>query len=122
MVYTDAMAANYDRGRRLRPVDIDRWLAAAAPYLPGGDGRILDLGAGTGRFSAALARVSGATVVALEPSAAMRTLCRVNSPPEVLVVGGTAQAMPFRDNTFDAVWASQVIHHIADLPAFAVNL
>jgi SAM-dependent methyltransferase len=30
--------------------------------------------------------------------------------------------MPFADRTFDTVWASQVVHHIADLPAFALEL
>jgi SAM-dependent methyltransferase len=30
--------------------------------------------------------------------------------------------MPFGDGVFDAVWASQMIHHVVDLPAFADNL
>lgn len=121
MVYDESMAAGYDRGRRLRTHDIDTWMTAARPHLPGAGGRILDLGAGTGRFSRALARATGATVVACEPSAAMRAVCRVNCP-EIPIVGATAQAAPFRDHAFDAVWASQVIHHVADLTAFAASL
>ena len=66
------MAEAYLRGRNLRPEDVAAWMAAAAPYLPGPDGRILDLGAGTGRFTAALAGASPGTVIACEPSAAMR--------------------------------------------------
>jgi SAM-dependent methyltransferase len=121
MVYGESMAAGYDRGRRLRTEDVDAWMAAARPYLPGAGGRVLDLGAGTGRFSAALADATGAAVLACEPSAAMRAVCRVTCP-EIPIVAGTAQAAPFRDHAFDAVWASQVIHHVDDLPAFAVNL
>jgi len=115
------MAARYDRGRGLRPRDVARWMAAAGPYLPSADGRVLDLGAGTGRFSDALARFSGARVVACEPSAAMRAVLHTNFP-DAWVVGGTAEAIPFPAGSFDAVWASQVVHHVRDLPAFAAGL
>lgn len=68
--------------------------------LPTNCGRILDLGTGTGQFSAALARTTGATVVTCEPSAAMRA-------------AAPAEAMPFRDGAFDDVGASRVVHHAA---------
>ncbi|GID28274.1 hypothetical protein Abr02nite_32570 [Paractinoplanes brasiliensis] len=115
------MAAAYNRGRGLHPRDIERWMTAAGPYLPSAGGRILDMGAGTGRFTNALAWFSTATVVACEPSAAMRDVFRAGSPHAVLV-GGAAEALPFRARTFDAVWASQMIHHVRDLPAFAAEL
>jgi SAM-dependent methyltransferase len=117
--YDAAMAAAYLRGRTLRPADVTAWMTAARPHLPTGAGRVLDLGAGTGRFTAALAGACPAAVVACEPSAAMRAACRANCPPGVEVVGGTAEAMPFAAGAFDAVWASQVVHHVPDLPAFA---
>jgi ubiquinone/menaquinone biosynthesis C-methylase UbiE len=120
-VYDETMAAGFDRGRRLRAEDVDAWMAAARPYLPGAGGRVLDLGAGTGRFSVALAGAAGAMVIACEPSAAMRAVCRANCPG-VPVVGARAQALPFDGQVFDAVWASQVIHHIDDVAAFAVGL
>jgi SAM-dependent methyltransferase len=115
------MAVGYGTGRRLRSVDVDTWMSVARPYLPSGTGLVLDLGAGTGRFSAALAQVCGTTVLACEPSAAMRAAWSVDHP-RVALLAGRAEALPFRDNAFDAVWASQVIHHIADLPRFAANL
>ncbi|MBF9133863.1 class I SAM-dependent methyltransferase [Plantactinospora sp. S1510] len=96
-------------------------MAAAGPYLPSAGGRILDLGAGTGRFSEALARFCGANVVACEPSAAMRAAFHSNSP-DTWVIGGAAEAIPSRAGAFDAVWASQVVHHVRDLPAFAAGL
>jgi hypothetical protein len=49
MSYDQPMAARYDRGRELHAADVERWMDAARPYLPGAGGRILDLGAGTGR-------------------------------------------------------------------------
>jgi SAM-dependent methyltransferase len=131
------MAEAYSRGRNLRSADIAAWMAAAAPYLPhpsSDSGHVLDLGAGTGRFSAALADTcattarstrpgfAGPVVIACEPSTAMRVRCRSNCPPAIGVVAGTAGALPFRSGTFDAVWASQVIHHIDDLPTFARDL
>jgi ubiquinone/menaquinone biosynthesis C-methylase UbiE len=118
MVYDESMAASYDRGRRLRTLDMDGWMNAARPYLPGVDGWVLDLGSGTGRFSAALADACGATIVACEPSAAMRAACAATHP-HLPIVAGTAQAAPFRAGSFNAVWASQVIHHVPDLRAFA---
>jgi SAM-dependent methyltransferase len=121
MTYGSRMAAGYDRGRSLRSQDVARWMAAAGPYLPSAGGRVLDLGAGTGRFSDALARFSGARVVACEPSAAMRTALR-SKLPDAVAVGGVAEAAPFLGGVFDSVWASQVVHHVAGLPAFAAEM
>lgn len=112
------MAEAYLRGRNLRPEDVAAWMAAAAPYLPGPDGRILDLGAGTGRFTAALAAASPATVIACEPSAAMRSVFLGGAA----LVGGAAEALPFARDSIDAVWASQMLHHVRDLRAFAIGL
>lgn len=121
VTYGPEMASGYDRGRRLRAEDVAKWMSAARPYLPDGDGRVLDLGAGTGRFSDALARSCGAAVVACEPSSAMRSACRSRCS-SAAVVGGAAEAAPFRSGVFDAVWASQVVHHVRDLAAFAANM
>lgn len=123
MTYGREMAARYDRGRWLRGRDVDRWMAAARPYLPAAGGLVLDLGSGTGRFTAALGRSGGARVVACEPSAGMRAAFpRHAFPAGGVLVGGAAEAMPFRAGAFDAVWASQVLHHVRDLPAFAAGV
>jgi SAM-dependent methyltransferase len=114
VVFDVGMAARYGHGRRLRAADVDAWMDAARPYLRG---LVLDLGAGTGRFTRAL----GANVVACEPSAAMRAVCRAECPGNP-VVGGAAEAAPFRDGAFDAIWASQMVHHVTDLGAFAANV
>jgi ubiquinone/menaquinone biosynthesis C-methylase UbiE len=117
VVFDAELAGRYDAGRRLNAADIDAWMAAARPFLPGAGGVVLDLGAGTGRFGRALAEATGARIVACEPSAAMRAVC-----PSRPLVGGAAEALPFRDGAFDAIWASQMIHHVGDLPAFTANV
>lgn len=134
MIYDAGLAGRYGNGRRLRASDVEAWMAAARPYL--GD-VVLDVGAGTGRFTAALAATTGGTVVACEPSGPMRAQLLstpvasgpVSAEPSTggpgaarLVVGGTAEAVPFRDAVFDAVWASQVVHHVRDLEAFAAGV
>jgi SAM-dependent methyltransferase len=112
------MADAYLRGRNLRAADLAAWMTAARPHLPGPAGRILDLGAGTGRFTAALAQATQATVIACEPAAAMRAVFPAGSG----LVAGTAEHLPFRRGSIDAVWASQMLHHVRDLDAFACEI
>jgi predicted RNA methylase len=52
-----AMASDYVRGRALPPEGMEPWRAAIQPYLPAGlaGPPVLDLGAGTGQFAAAIA-------------------------------------------------------------------
>jgi SAM-dependent methyltransferase len=119
-MYDARMAAAYVHGRRMSPTTMAAWMDAARPYLPGPGGTVLDLGAGTGRFSAALAETCRATVVACEPSAAMRATCRSQVGKAVPVVGGRAEALPFAADAFDTVWLSQVIHHVDD-PAAGIR-
>jgi SAM-dependent methyltransferase len=116
-IFDAGLAGRYDHGRQLRAADVGAWMAAARPYLPGADGRVLDLGAGTGRFTRALADATGAAVVACEPAAAMRAVCACRP-----LVGGAAEALPFRASVFDAIWASQMVHHVTDLAAFTAGV
>lgn len=69
---------------------------------------VLDLGAGTGKLTRML-MPTRARVVALEPVEAMwRTFGQVL--PEVEVVAGTAEALPFHEASFDAVVVAQAFH------------
>jgi len=71
-----------------------RWLAAGAR------GRVLDLGCGTGRTLPLLSADTRA--VGLEPSWAALERARRRAPRFPFVVG-RAEALPFRDATFDTV-------------------
>ncbi|HVA59741.1 MAG TPA: methyltransferase domain-containing protein [Mycobacteriales bacterium] len=42
--------------------------------------------------------------------------------PGVVVVGGSAEALPIRSAAVRAVWVSQVLHHVTDLSAAAAGL
>ena len=78
---------------------------------------MLDIGAGTGAFSAAFADWFGIAVVAVEPSSAMRSHIRQSETIEVLE--GDALSIPLPDASVDAAWLSLVIHHVPDLAAAA---
>lgn len=103
-----AAAAEYERGRPSYPSAAVDWL------LPPGAGRVLDLGAGTGKLTRELVK-RGLDVVAVEPLDAMREqLSRVL--PEVTVLAGTAEQIPLDDNSVDAVVVAQAWHWMnADL-------
>src|ERR1700745_1252569 len=121
MVFETGLAGRYDAGRRLRPSDIGAWMSAARPFLPGSGGRVLDLGAGTGRVTSALAEVSGVSLVGCRRAAASAAAAwRVGCCARPLV-GGSGEALPFRDGSFGAIWASQMIHHVRDLGAFPAS-
>ena len=81
---------------------------AIAAAVPAHARDVLDLAAGTGKLTAALA-AAVPRVVAVEPSAAMRAeLSR--SLPDVEVLEGTAEAIPLPDASMDAVTVAQAWH------------
>jgi len=115
----DKQAAVYDRGRTLPPEAITQWMLVVRRHLPEGATTILDLGSGTGRFSAALADAFDADVVAVEPSKGMRAQAISKPHPRVHVTAGSAERIPMQDGSADAAWLSNVVHHFDDLTAAA---
>ena len=116
--YNERAAAAFEACRQLSHSGLTRWRAAIARHLEPWPGmRVLDVGAGTGMWATALAGWFGITVVAVEPSAAMRA--RSACPT---MIGGDALALPFGPATMDAAWLSTVVHHLPDLPAAAREL
>jgi ubiquinone/menaquinone biosynthesis C-methylase UbiE len=122
----DRMAPDYLQGRALPAEGMEAWRRAILPWLPAGPGPrgpVLDLGAGTGQFAAAIASWFGVEVVAVEPSAGMRAQgARVNARPGVAWVGGRAERLPLRDASCALAWVSTVVHHLDDLDAAAAEL
>ncbi|WP_053715050.1 class I SAM-dependent methyltransferase [Saccharothrix sp. NRRL B-16348] len=80
-----------------------RWAVALAPGP-----RVLDLGAGTGKLTAALVAL-GADVVAVEPDPAMLAELR-RALPAVRTLRGSAEAIPLPDASIDAVVAGNALH------------
>jgi SAM-dependent methyltransferase len=121
--YEGEMAQVYVAGRSLPAESLASWMGALSEHLAGCSAPILDLGAGTGRFSLAIAETFGQPVVAVEPAAAMRgQLQRSDDGPAVWVVAGRAERLPVHDRSIGAVWASQVLHHVDDLVACGKEL
>lgn len=101
-----------------------RVVEAVAAALAISGGRVLEIGAGTGRDTAALARL-GHRAVALDY--ADESLALVASvAPELIgrgIVRGDAFHLPFADGVFDAVFHQGVLEHFGNPSAFlAENL
>lgn len=73
--------------------------------LPPGAGRVLDLGAGTGKVTSVLLDL-GLEVVAVEPDDAMRAHVDTRAEP----LAGTAEQVPLPDGSVDVVVAGQAWH------------
>jgi ubiquinone/menaquinone biosynthesis C-methylase UbiE len=115
----------YRAGRSLSADTGRLWMQALAGHVgPTPDAlTILDLGAGTGRFSVLLAEAFHARVVAVEPSAKMRAEAeRGSAHPQVVYRDGTADAIPAAPGEFDFALLSMVVHHVPDLDACAREL
>lgn len=114
--YDDPLAAAADRYWRS-----EEW-QAIRPLLPSTPGRALDVGAGRGIASYALAK-EGFAVTALEPDAstlvgaqAIRGLADASGLP-IEVTQEFSERLPFADAQFDVVFARAVLHHTSDLAA-----
>jgi SAM-dependent methyltransferase len=99
-------AADYEAARPSYPPDAIAWLVEQLRVAPGT--YLCDLAAGTGKLTRLLAP-TGARLFAIEPvpgmRAAFRTVLR-----DVPVVAGTAEALPLRGGSLDALVAAQAWH------------
>lgn len=87
------------------------------PYIAGAkDKKVLDAGAGTGRVSLRL-HAAGAEVTALDISPEMLALLH-KKEPEIEVVEGDMEHMPFEDDRFDMVFSSLALIHLKKVEPF----
>lgn len=97
-----AVATEYDRGRPGYPPDAVRWAVGRDR------GTVLDLGAGTGKLTAAVV-AAGYEAVAVEPDAGMLELLRTRVPA-ARALAGPAEVLPLADASVDAVVVGQAWH------------
>ena len=105
------MAAEYDRGRPGYPRAAIEWLLGGTPL------DVLDLGAGTGKLTAALLD-AGHRVLAVEPLTEMREVLAARLPP-AHVLAGTAEQLPLADASVDAVVVGAAFHWFEQESALA---
>jgi SAM-dependent methyltransferase len=97
----ELMPPDYELRRRLLLAEVKR-----------GD-RVLDLGCGDGRFTGELAS-AGASVVGVDVAEAALARARDSQPGLDFRLAPVDGPLPLEDNSFDLVWASEVIEHVAD--------
>ena len=99
-------AGSYERSRPDYPIEAVDRLVQELEVSRGCS--LLDLGAGTGKLTRMLVP-TGARITALEPVDPMRRTL-AGTVPQAHVVGGTAEAIPATDVSFDAVVCAQAFH------------
>jgi SAM-dependent methyltransferase len=107
----DRNAELYDAARPPYPEALVEEVVVRSGIPPGG--RILEIGAGTGKATVPFAR-RGHAILALEPGANMAAVLRRNVAafPEVTVEVGTFEAWSGADGSFDLVVSAQAFHWV----------
>jgi SAM-dependent methyltransferase len=105
------VAELYQRGRPGWPAGAIEWLLGSEPL------DVLDLGAGTGKLTAALL-AGGHRVTALEPLPEMREILAATLP-DASAIDGRAEQLPLTDQSVDAVVAGSAFHWFDRGPALA---
>lgn len=98
-----AHADAYERARPGYPLEAARWLAPGAPRL------VVELGAGTGKLTRALAALE-VEVLAVEPDERMLAVLRAQDLAGVRTAVGAAEAIPLEDGEAEAVVAGSSFH------------
>jgi ubiquinone/menaquinone biosynthesis C-methylase UbiE len=96
----------YERARPDYPREAVGWLTEELDLCEGRT--VLDLGAGTGKLTRQLVE-TGARAIAVEPGDAMRAEL-VRAVPGVEALRGSAEDIPLRDDSIDAVTVGQAFH------------
>ncbi|MGZ4200769.1 MAG: class I SAM-dependent methyltransferase [Thermoleophilaceae bacterium] len=107
---------HYDRVAALFSFGQDpRWRRAMVEAVRAAPSdRVLDVATGTGLVARALRRRYGCTVVGLDQSEQMLERARALVGPEVELVRGEAESLPFADREFDALTFTYLLRYVDD--------
>jgi SAM-dependent methyltransferase len=101
-----------------RPELFDEFDKIFGDAFPNPPERLLDIGCGSGLYFPTLSRRAGRVVgidISKEMVKAARTLIDVKKLGNIEVLEGSAEELPFPDESFDAVLGFDVLHHIQDV-------
>lgn len=87
-----------------------RRIAAGVGLRPGE--RALDLGCGTGAYTASISESSPGCFVGVDVSPSLLKVARGRTGGEVGFLAADARELPFPDESFDAVLGNAVLHHL----------
>jgi SAM-dependent methyltransferase len=96
---------------RWSPSDVGEIASWLGPFVRSG-GVLIDVGGGTGALACKLSHALDAQVVVLDPTPEM--IRYVPAEPLVHAVLGSAENMPFEDDSADAILVSDAFHHFRD--------
>lgn len=108
-------AVTYAQGRPDYPRQLTGWLADTLRI--DAQSSVIDLGAGTGKFTRLLSTLAP-TLTAVEPVAAMGAQL-TKLLPDVRLVNGTAESIPLPSASTDAVVCAQAFHWLSTEAALA---
>ncbi len=108
----DKVANAYDQVRKGDPEMIRQILNAVRLSR---DSLVLDIGCGTGNNTLLVSRVTQARIVGIDLSSGMLRGARKKAP-EIHFAHALANHLPFGSLTFNLVFMTEVLHHLADVP------
>ncbi len=107
----DKIGKHYNRTRKADAFILERIFHHLGPKS---SGVYLDIGCGTGNYTAGLSE-KGLRLVGLDPSRKMLTTAK-NAHNNVELMIGRAEKLPLKNNSVDGVVATLTTHHWKDLP------
>ncbi|CAK4034495.1 2-heptaprenyl-1 4-naphthoquinone methyltransferase like [Lecanosticta acicola] len=114
-----AKAAAYDQHRPAYSATIVQFLLEKLNVAGKHGAKIVDLAAGSGKFTEALAaRPEEYQIIAVDPHDGMRGVLTAKNLPRVRIVDGSGDKMPdIQDSSVDAIIVAQGFHWFADMRA-----
>jgi ubiquinone/menaquinone biosynthesis C-methylase UbiE len=120
----DRLAGAYQDGNAMPEESLRAWAELIGSFAGADSPDLLEIGAGTGMFCAAMARwLRPSSVLGVEPSLPMLSRARrLNAHAGVRYEAGSADQVPAGADAFDLALLSRVIHHVPDRPRAAREL